>query len=161
MISTRATVLFLALGLLATPPVAANGDELLGLWNTQPEEYGYARVDVTKQNDRYRGQIVWLSQPEFPADDDGGMGGQPKIDRENPEPDLRDRPIVGVRLLENFKYAGKSQWKGGTIYDPANGKTYRCNIKLQDDGTLKVRGYIGVPMLGRTAIWSRWNDAER
>ena len=161
MIPTRATVLFLALTLPAATAVAADGEGILGLWNTQPEEYGYARVEVTKQDDRYHGQIVWLSEPDFPPDDEGGMGGKTKIDRENPEPDMRDRPIVGLRLLENFKYAGKTLWKGGTIYDPANGKTYKCNIKLQDDGTLKVRGYIGVPLLGRTAIWSRPNYAER
>ena len=161
MISLRATALTLALTLLATTPATANGDEILGLWNTQPEEYGYARVEVTKQNDRYHGKIVWLSEPDFPSDDDGGMGGLPKVDRENPEPGLRDRSIVGLRLLEDFGYAGKSQWKGGTIYDPANGKTYKCNIKLQPDGTLKVRGYIGVPLLGRTAIWSRPEDAAR
>lgn len=159
--STRATILFLALSLAAATAVADNGDEILGLWDTQPEEYGYARVVVTKQDDRYHGRVVWLSEPEFPAHDEGGMGGQLKIDRENPEPDLRNRPIVGLHLLENFKHSGESQWKGGTIYDPANGKTYKCNIKLQDDGTLKVRGFIGVPLLGRTAIWSRTTDAER
>jgi uncharacterized protein (DUF2147 family) len=153
--------LLLGLILAAGAAWAADGDEILGLWDTQPEEYGYARVEITKQNDRYHGRIVWLSEPEFPPDDEGGMGGQPKVDRENPEPDLRDRPIVGIHLLRGFKYSGKSQWKGGTIYDPANGKTYKCNIKLQDDGTLKVRGFIGVPLLGRTAIWRPSGDAER
>ena len=110
---------------------------------------------------RYSGKIVWLEIPVYPLDDDQGMGGQPKVDRENPEPDLRDRSIVGLHLLEDFGYTGKSQWKGGSIYDPANGKTYKCNIKLQEDGTLKVRGYIGVPLLGRTAIWRRPEDATR
>jgi uncharacterized protein (DUF2147 family) len=161
MTSTRAIVLTLAVTLLSAGSEAAEGDGILGLWNTAPEDYGYVRVEITKENDRYNGRIVWLSEPDYPADDEGGMGGQPKIDRENPEPDLRSRTILGIRLLTDFEYTGKAQWKRGTIYDPKNGKTYKCNIKLQDEDTLKVRGYIGMSLLGRTTIWTRVEDQAR
>jgi uncharacterized protein (DUF2147 family) len=161
MTSTRAIVLTLAVSLIAAGPSAAEGDEILGLWHTEPEDHGYARVEITKENDRYYGQIVWLSEPDFPEDDEGGMGGRPKVDRENPDPDLRDRPIVGIDLLADFEYTGKAQWKRGRIYDPKNGKTYKCNIKLQDEDTLKVRGYIGTSILGRTTIWTRAEDPGR
>jgi len=153
-------VLTAALTLLAVAPVAADGDAIVGLWATEPDEYGFARVEIGNEDARYHGRIVWLSEPDFPPDDDGGLGGKPKIDRENPDADLRKRPLVGLRILDDFEYAGKSRWKGGTIYDPANGKTYKCNLKLQDDGTLKVRGYIGLSLLGRTTIWSPAKDTS-
>jgi len=158
---SRAIVVTLAVSLLAAGPAAAEGDEILGLWHTEPEDHGYARVEITKENGRYNGQIVWLCEPDYPEGDEGGMGGQPKVDRENPDTDLRSRPIVGIHLLADFEYAGKNQWKRGTIYDPKNGKTYKCNIKLQDEDTLKVRGYIGMSLLGRTTIWKRAGDQAR
>ena len=161
MISSRATLLTLALTLLAASPIAADGDGILGRWHTEPKKGGYARVEIVEENDRYHGSIVWLSEPDFPTDDERGMGGRPKVDRENPDPDLRNRPIVGIRLLTEFEYVGKDQWKRGTIYDPENGKTYKCNIKLQDGDTLKVRGYIGMSLLGRTTIWERASDPAR
>ena len=157
----RAVLLTAALTLLAVAPIVADGDALVGLWATEPDEYGFARVEIRNEDARYHGRIVWLSEPDYPPDDEEGMGGRPKIDRENPDAGLRERPIVGLRILDDFEYVGKSQWKRGTIYDPANGKTYKCNIKLQDDGTLKVRGYIGVSLLGRTTIWKPAKDTSR
>lgn len=158
--STRAVLLTATLILLAISPASADGDAILGLWSTAVEDHGYAHVEIAKDNDRYHGRIVWLSQPDFPADDAQGMGGKPKVDRENPDTNLRGRPVVGIRILNDIAYAGNSQWKRGTIYDPANGKTYKCNLKLQDDDTLKVRGYIGVSLLGRTTFWKREKDAS-
>ena len=77
----------------------------------------------------------------------------------NSEPDeaLRARPIVGLPLLAGFKpEAGRpGHWAGGTIYDPESGKTYNGTITLQPDGGLSVRGYVGMPMFGRTVVWTR------
>jgi uncharacterized protein (DUF2147 family) len=156
--TTRSRLMLAVLLWFVVVPATADGNAILGNWATEPEDHGYAKVEITKENDRYFGKIVWLSEPLFPRDDERGMGGQPKIDRENPDESLRDRPIVGLRILEDFEYTGKSQWKRGTIYDPASGKTYKCNLKLQDDGSLKVRGYVGVSLLGRTTIWTRAED---
>ena len=95
----------------------------------------------------------------------GAVKGSPNADDEradrdekNPDPSLRDRPLTGLELFTGFAYDGDGRWSGGTIYDPNSGKTYRCIITLVDDDTLKVRGYIGVPMLGRTETWTRVPD---
>jgi len=61
---------------------------------------------------------------------------------------------LGLEILKNFKYKGTNEWTGGRIYDPKNGKTYSCNMRLEGD-TLKVRGYIGISVLGRTTVWTR------
>ena len=52
-------------------------------------------------------------------------------------------------------------WSGGTIYDPEEGKTYKCVMKLADENTLNVRGYIGVPAFGRTVTWLRVPKEEK
>ncbi len=83
---------------------------------------------------------------------------RPDVDSENPDERLRDRPLTGLQIFKSFKYNGKNRWKGGTIYDPNIGKTYRCVITQIDRDTLKVRGYVGVPLFGRTEYWRRQPD---
>jgi uncharacterized protein (DUF2147 family) len=83
---------------------------------------------------------------------------RPDTDEKNPDPALRDRPLVGLNLFAGFVYDGNGRWSGGTIYDPNSGKTYRCIVTWIDDDTLKVRGYVGVPLLGRTETWTRKID---
>ncbi len=153
MLTAFASVI-LAATAAAAPP--AQADAVLGLWATAPTDNGFAHVEVTRDEaGTFSGTIVWLSQPDYPPDDPGGMGGQPKVDRENPDPSLRKRPILGLPMLQGFTWAGKNEWKGGTIYDPESGKTYKAWMRLQKDGSLKVRGYIGVSLLGRTTVWTR------
>ena len=87
-----------------------------------------------------------------------GDSGRPDKDEKNPDPALRGRPLIGLQLFRGFAYDGDGRWTGGTIYDPNSGKTYRCIITQVDDDTLKVRGYVGVPLLGRTETWTRVPD---
>lgn len=130
-------------------------DAILGEWNTAPGDHGFGTVKIEKVNGKFKGTIVSLSEPNYPADDEEGMGGQPKLDRNNPSNSLKTKPIIGLELLKGFEYAGKGKWKNGTIYDPENGKTYKCKITFEDKDTLNVRGYIGFSLLGRTTKWTR------
>ena len=70
---------------------------------------------------------------------------------------LRDVPLLGLNMLKDFVYDAESgEWTDGTIYDPEKGKTYNCVMKLGEGGNkLDVRGYIGIPALGRTTQWVR------
>lgn len=143
-------LLAVAPGLAAAADV--QGDRLLGIWATDRAE---AHVEVSRGGDgKYYGTIIWLEEPFYAANDSGGMAGQPKVDRENPDPALRDRGIDGLRIMDGFGYAGNDTWTGGSIYDPENGKTYKCRIHLTEEGTLKVRGYVGIPLFGRTTEWT-------
>jgi uncharacterized protein (DUF2147 family) len=56
--------------------------------------------------------------------------------------------------LKGFEFTGKS-WEDGTIYDPNNGKTYSCTIKIKKANELEIRGFIGISLLGRTTVWTR------
>lgn len=69
--------------------------------------------------------------------------------------DKHNQRIVGMVILDGLKDNG-SKWDRGNILDPENGKTYRCNVKVVDNGQkLEVHGYIGLPIIGRTQTWVR------
>lgn len=71
------------------------------------------------------------------------------------EGSLKNQPILGMTILRDLK-KDDDEWTGGTVLDPANGKTYKCKIAVEDGGKkLKVRGYIGLSLLGRTQHWVR------
>ena len=71
------------------------------------------------------------------------------------EGDLKDQPIIGLTILKGLK-KDDDEYNGGTILDPANGKVYKSKMKLEDGGKkLNVRGYIGMPMMGRSQVWVR------
>ncbi len=66
----------------------------------------------------------------------------------------KNKPILGMNILTGLKKKD-DEWSGGKILDPKNGKEYKCYIKLLNKNTLKVRGYLGFSMLGRTVTWKR------
>jgi uncharacterized protein (DUF2147 family) len=102
-------------------------------------------------NGRYSGKITWLEEPN--------ENGKPKVDKDNPDTRLKERPLMGLIIVENFRYdSGKSQWIEGRIYDPKNGKTYDCFawVNEGDDNHLYLKGYVaGIRALGRKTRWSR------
>jgi uncharacterized protein (DUF2147 family) len=75
---------------------------------------------------------------------------------------LKNKPILGLEVMKNLKSNKDNQqeWVGGRILDPKNGKTYHCNLKLLEDGQkLRVRGFIGLPLFGRTQTWTKINQS--
>lgn len=144
----------LTIPLLAT---AAEPDAILGVWTTAE---GKSKVEISKKDGLYLGKIISLKEPLYPADPNdsqyvAGRVGQPKVDRNNPDEKLRERPIIGLELMSGFRHDGDDVWSSGTIYDPESGKTYKCKLTLVSPNELKVRGYIGVSLLGRTTVWTR------
>lgn len=121
-------------------------EALIGLW--EPSN-GKVRVKIEKIADKYYGKIVWLREPIDPATN------APKVDKNNPDASMQKVPLKGYRILKDFVFDENKEWSGGTIYDPENGSTYDCVIKLKDDNTLDIRGYIGVKTFGRTDVWKR------
>lgn len=135
------TVLFAALNLFAQ----GESDAILGVWETGS---GKARVKIDKVGDKIFGKVVWLREPL-------NEEGKPKVDKNNPDEKLRTTPLLGYRLLKDFVFKGEKTWEEGTIYDPENGSTYSCTIKMTDENTMDVRGFIGVSLFGRTDVWKR------
>ncbi len=151
---TLACLLAVPFVLLALAPALAadNPDAILGQWLNGKKT---AHIEIDKANGKYFGKIVWLKEPTYPADDKKGMAGQPKVDRENPDPSLRKRPILDLVILRDFVYAGGNRWEQGRVYDPENGKDYKCKMTLTSPDTLEVRGFVGVSLFGRTETWAR------
>lgn len=142
-LSTLISFLFFSISYAQNP---AEADRLVGVWEPS---HGKAKVKIDKIGDKYYGKIVWLKTP---IDEETG---EAKVDKNNPDEKLRNTPLRGYRILKDFTYAGKDEWTEGTIYDPENGNTYSCTIKMTDENTLDIRGYIGISALGRTDIWKR------
>ncbi len=71
---------------------------------------------------------------------------------------LHNQPIIGMVILQGLKQnkSNPLQWEGGRIIDPKTGKQYNCYLEIQDNGRkLKLRGYIGFSIIGRTQMWLR------
>ena len=136
-------IIFSMIFMLA-PLAAAFAQDVVGKWKL---EDGTAIVEVYKSGDAYNGKIVWLEKPTE-AD------GSPAVDNNNPDKALRSRKLIGLYMLSGLKKNG-GEYTGGTIYDPGNGKTYNCSMKVEGD-VLKVRGSLDKKgLLGRTMDWYR------
>lgn len=61
---------------------------------------------------------------------------------------------LGIYILRNVSFVKENRW-AGTIYNPENQKTYDCKLQFVNDSTLKVRGYKGLPLFGKTMYWKR------
>ncbi len=126
------------------PVSAQKADAILGKW-LNPS--GEGQVEIYKKGDNFFGKLCWI---KFPND----AGGRPKTDVKNPDASLRTRPELGLELLKDFTFNGNNVYEGGTIYDPKSGKTYSCKMTI-DGKKLKIRGYVGVSLFGRTEEWTR------
>ena len=129
---------------MLAPLCAAFAQDVVGKWKL---EDGTAIVEVYQQGDVFNGKIVWLKNPTE-AD------GSPAVDSNNPDAKLRSRQLIGLNMLSGLKQKG-GEYSGGSIYDPGNGKTYNCSMKVEGD-VLKVRGSLDKRgLLGRTMDWFR------
>ena len=130
--------------LMLAPLTAAFAQDVVGKWKLDD---GSAIVEVYKQGNAYNGKIVWLQEPTEPD-------GTPAVDSKNPDVKLRKRQLIGLNMLSGLTKNG-SEYTGGSIYDPGNGKTYNCSMKVEGD-VLKVRGSLDKKgLIGRTMDWYR------
>jgi uncharacterized protein (DUF2147 family) len=124
---------------------AETPDAVLGVWKNGE---GTGMVQIYKKGDRYFGRVVWLKVTTNPD-------GTPRLDINNPDEKLRTRPLKGLENLRDFVFKGDGRWEDGNIYDPKTGNDYSATMKLTDENTLEVRGFIGVSLFGRTDVWKR------
>jgi uncharacterized protein (DUF2147 family) len=124
---------------------ALERDRILGEWVTAG---GDSRIEIFRADSvTYAGKIVWLREPI--------KEGKAVVDDKNPEETLRSRPVMGLELLRGFTYDGDGEWTGGKIYDPKSGNDYSAKMTMPDDKNLDLRGYVLMPLFGRTERWIR------
>ena len=123
---------------------AQNADAIIGKWLNPT---GEGQIQIYKKGNKFFGKLAWMKAPN-------DANGKPKLDTENPDVSLRSRPRLGIELLKDFTFDGDDVYEGGTIYDPKSGKNYSCKMTLKGD-VLKVRGFVGISLLGRSEIFKR------
>ncbi|RFP10918.1 DUF2147 domain-containing protein [Duganella sp. BJB475] len=134
--------------LLSIAPAFADDASPIGLWKNIDDVSGKpkALIRITESNGALQGKIEQLFRA--PNEDQN-----PKC--EKCEGARKDQPVIGLVIMTGLKKDG-DEYNGGEILDPDNGKVYRSKMHLTDSGKkLSVRGYIGVPMLGRSQVWVR------
>ncbi len=144
---TTSIIGLLLIGLSSSLTVVAQTTKtaIVGTWLNEEKA---ARIDIYQQGEFF-GKIVWLNEPN--------ENGKPKTDNKNPNEARHNDPIIGLVMMKNFVFNGKDTWEDGTIYDVRSGKTYDCYMTLQADKTLKVRGYVGISLFGKTNTWTKVN----
>ncbi len=121
-----------------------------GFWKSEDGrakvQFGPCASDASK----ICGKIIDLKWPIDPVTQ------QPKLDKHNPDSNLQSRPLMGLEIVKDFyKDDEPNKWTGGTIYSPREGKTYTAEFTMADNNTLALRGYVFVPLLGKTQTWTR------
>jgi uncharacterized protein (DUF2147 family) len=141
-------LLFAALTMLAAGSLFAQEASPVGLWKNIDDESGKpkALIRITESNGELSGKIEKLFK-------NPGEDPNPKCIKCDGA--LKDQPVLGMTILTGMKRDG-DEYNGGRILDPNNGKVYRSKLTVTEGGKkLNVRGYIGMPMLGRTQTWLR------
>jgi uncharacterized protein (DUF2147 family) len=138
-----------ALALSATLAVIARAapadqSQVFGQWLTENKR---GVIEMFPCGDKVCGRLFWMIDPL--------RNGKPSLDDYNPKPELRQRPLCGMTILGDFRETEPQHWEDGWIYDPDSGKTYHATMTLESNGTLRLRGYIGIPLFGESQHWTR------
>jgi len=146
MIRAATTVAMMSLTLAAMQAFAADAPSATGFWVTQ--DHG-AVVDIEPCGSGLCGTLVGLRTDHKPGDQ--------LVDLHNSDPAKRNDPLCGMVLMGSMKPAmGTSgKWADGWVYDPDSGNTYSGQMQLDGPDTLKLRGYVGISLFGRTETWTR------
>jgi len=126
----------------------AQSPSIEGRWRTIDDKTGAAKsiIVIRIVNDEAEGTVERVFAPPAPSE-------HPICDR--CPGDLNGKPIVGTRVLWGFRQNG-NEWEGGRLFDPEGKKTYRGKMRVVDNGRkLELRGFVGIPLFGRSQTWVR------
>lgn len=143
---TNAMKKFLTLSaILVLMSFTSPGHSVVGKWKTIDDETGKAIsvVEIYESSGKIYGKVVEILNPKDKSKTCVNCSGSDK-----------NKPIMGLTVIKGLTKEGE-EYTNGKILDPKSGKLYKCYITLESADKLKVRGYIGVSMLGRTQYWYR------
>ena len=123
--------------------IAIKAQTITGKWKTIDDTTGEAKsiIEIYEQNDK-----IYAKINELLVEEDKG-----KV-CENCTGKNKNKPIIGM-VIVNGLVKDNDEWNGGKILDPKNGKEYKCYLSFVSENKLKVRGFIGFSLLGRTQYW--------
>lgn len=131
--------------LLAASSASAQGPTPVGVW-LHPNQR--IQVEIAACGAKLCGKMVWFRWPNDAA-------GLPLVDIKNVNPALRTRPLLGLAIVHGLHRADERTWVDGRIYNPDDGVEYDSVMTMDPNGSLRVRAYILLPLLGKTLIWTR------
>jgi len=138
--------LFFAISVFA---LAQTNADLVGEWYNAKDDI---EMTLFKEGPMVSGKITWMKLPN-------DKNGNPKIDLLNPDESLRTNEILGMMIMSNFSHIAANIWDNGTLYVPEKGKSFSGIMRLKDDNTLNVRGYVGFSFFERySTTWTRVLD---
>ena len=142
----KTLLLLVALVLGVAGGASAQTMSPLGVWTNSEKK---STFEIYKCGELLCGKIMSLTAPNDPAT------GKPVTDAQNPDPKLKNRPLLGLVFMQGFKYDDENKWDDGKIYDPESGKTYSCYMKMASANAMEVKGYIGFSLIGKSQTWTR------
>ena len=118
--------------------------QITGFWKVPDEHDGIVKsiVEIYEYNNKYYGRVAQV------------LDSSKHTHCENCVGDKKDKPLTGMRILDDFTIT-ENGGIDGTVLNPGSGKTYSCYLELESPDKLKLRGYMGIPALGKTLYWTR------
>ena len=131
--------------LLFALSITINAQTIFGKWNSTNEETGNidSIIEVYEKDGKAFAKVIEIK----------GSARKNAV-CEKCEDENKNKPILGLNILTGLQ-ENEDEWSGGNILDPRNGRIYNCYIKLIKPNKLKIRGYIGLALFGKTAYWER------
>ncbi len=118
----------LALGILIGPASAAGP---VGTWL---RDTGSSMIEIYRCGSGLCGKIVWLREPN-------DADGNPRTDIKNPDPTLRNQPLIGLQVILNMLQSGDNKWEG-EVYKSDDGRVFSGNMRMSDDDTIALAGCV-------------------
>ncbi|WP_299665465.1 DUF2147 domain-containing protein [uncultured Polaribacter sp.] len=135
---TLSTILFI------TVAFSINSQTIFGKWNSKNDAGKVDSVlEVYEKDGKAHAKVVEILNPN-----------RKDALCQDCKGEYKDQPILGLNILSGLE-KDDDEWSGGTVLDPRNGKVYKCYIKLVKPNKLKLRGYVGLSLFGKTAYWER------
>jgi uncharacterized protein (DUF2147 family) len=135
-----------------SPPASAAPPPQAGLVGVWFDHSGRGAIEIMPCGSRFCGYVYWVKELL-------NRQGKPVMDRLNPDPKRRNKPMCGAQILSNLAEQPGAKpahiWGGGSIYNPEEGEVYDAELTLTSPDQLSVRGYAGIKMFGETFIWKR------
>jgi uncharacterized protein (DUF2147 family) len=138
-------VISLCGALLAAAPARAETPTPIGVW-LHPNQR--IQVEIAPCGEQLCGKMIWFRWPN-------DTQGRPLVDFRNENPALRGRALLGLAVVHGLRRTGERTWGNGRIYNPDDGVEYNSVMTIPADGTLRVRAYVLLPLLGKTMVWTR------
>lgn len=122
----------------------------VGKWWVEGNE---SQIEIYEKDGKLFGRIAWTLR-KFEDD------GREKLDYKNPDKSLRNRHIQSFDFITDLVKVDGQKYCNGSLYNPKDGRTYSCEIELKSENKLRLKGYIGHPMLGKNVLWDRVTDED-